>query len=124
MFYTYPFVLFGVLGYFLFSFAIGNQFAIYSEVGNPHLKGIVNALNGILLNLGGIIGNIVVSALIQNSVRSLYIIIPTMLFIWLIGISFWILPYIFYPEESKQNKIIFDTKSLKKKQLQVSPIYV
>jgi len=106
MFYTYPFVLFGVLGYFLFSFASGNQFAIYSEVSNSHIKGIVNALNGILLNLGGIIGNIVVSALIQNSVRILFIIIPAMLFIWLIGISFWILPYIFYPEESREYRLI------------------
>lgn len=123
MFYTYPFVLFGILGYFLFSFANGNQFALYSEVGNPRIKGIVNALNGILLNLGGIIGNIMVSAMIQNSVRILFIIIPTMLFIWLIGISFWILPYIFYPEESREYRIILERKRMEKKHLHASPVY-
>ncbi len=35
----------------------------------PELKGLANAMNGVMLNIGGIIGNTTISFLIQISFR-------------------------------------------------------
>jgi len=53
-FYSFTFILFGMFGYFFVFFSAGNRFAICSDVVIPKLKSTVNALNGVMINLGGI----------------------------------------------------------------------
>ena len=96
---SYLLVFFGFLGYFFFSFAIGNQFAIYSEVCGPRSKALANAMNGVMLNMGGIIGNIITSFLIQDGVLGLSFAISMVLIIWLCGTMFWIITFLYYPFE-------------------------
>ena len=50
----------------------------------------VNSLSGIILNIGGIIGNMVVSTLVQINLLSFSIIL--VLFVWLCGSFSWIIP--------------------------------
>ena len=86
--------MFGFLGYFFFSFAIGNQFAIYSEACVPELKGLANAINGVMLNIGGITGNIMISFLVREGSAGLSFAIWMVLLIWLCGTSFWIISFL------------------------------
>ncbi|MCP6719692.1 MAG: MFS transporter, partial [Patescibacteria group bacterium] len=102
-FYLQPILLFGFFGYFFISFANGNQFALYSEVSVPELRGTVNAFSGIMLNIGGITGNLLVSVFIQNNL--LYISIIVVLVIWLFGSFSWIFPYFFYNQESESRRV-------------------
>ncbi|MFX1494052.1 MAG: MFS transporter, partial [Promethearchaeota archaeon] len=81
-FYIHPFLLLGIIGYFFTYFAVGNQFAIYTEVCIPKLRSTVNGLNNLMLNLGGIIGNLVLSTLIQNNIVMLNIYIIIVLIFW------------------------------------------
>jgi len=104
------FLISGFLGYFFFSFAVGNQFAIYSEVCVPELKGLVNAMNGVMLNIGGIIGNIMISFLIQERGAGLSFAIWIVLIIWLCGTSFWVISYLYYPLESIKKKNALEIK--------------
>jgi hypothetical protein len=98
--------LLGFFGFFFISFANGNQFAIYSDVSIPELRGTVNALSGIMLNLGGITGNLLISTLIQNSLGFLSLSITLVLVIWLVGSFSWIIPYFYYSKESGIQKSI------------------
>ncbi|MFX0019458.1 MAG: MFS transporter [Promethearchaeota archaeon] len=104
-FYIYPFLVFGIIGYFFTYFAVGNQFAIYTEVCIPRLRSTVNGLNSLMLNLGGIIGNLVLSTLIQHNVFILNFYIIIVLAIWLLGSFMWIILYFYYPYESERVKI-------------------
>jgi len=104
-FYIYPFLVFGIIGYFFTYFAVGNQFAIYTEVCIPRLRSTVNGLNSLMLNLGGIIGNLVLSTLIQHNVVILNVYIIIVLAIWLLGSFMWIILYFYYPYESERVKI-------------------
>ncbi len=101
-------IIFGFLGYFFFSFAIGNQFAIYSEVCSSELKGLANAINGVMLNFGGILGNIMLSILIQEGSAGLSLAIWMVLIIWLSGTSFWVISFLFYPFESMKKKNVLE----------------
>ena len=105
-FYIYPFLLLGIIGYFFAYFAIGNQFAVYTEVCIPRLRSTVNGLNGLMLNLGGIIGNLVLSGLIQNNIVMLNIYIIIVLLFWLLGSFMWIILCFYYPYESERVKYI------------------
>jgi hypothetical protein len=96
------FILFGFLGYMFATFSIGNQFAIYSEVCLPEVRSTANAMNGLMINVGGIIGNLLLSSLIERDMSCLPIAVSLVLFIWLIGAFLWIIPYIYYPKESKE----------------------
>ncbi|MGB5911614.1 MAG: MFS transporter [Promethearchaeia archaeon] len=104
-FYIHPFLLLGIIGYFFTYFAVGNQFAIYTEVCIPRLRSTVNGLNSLMLNLGGIIGNLVLSTLIQNNIAMLNIYIIIVLLFWLLGSFMWIILYFYYPYESERVKI-------------------
>jgi len=64
-FYLSPFILFGLAGFFLAFFSTGNQFAIFTDVTPPKLRGTVNSMSGIMTNVGRIIGNLLVSTLYQ-----------------------------------------------------------
>ena len=92
-------IIFGFLGYFFFSFAIGNQFAIYSEVCVPELKGLTNAINGVMLNIGGITGNILIFFLIREGSARFSFAIWIVLIVWLCGTSFWVISFLYYPLE-------------------------
>jgi MFS family permease len=96
------FLTIGFFGYMFASFQIGNQFAIYSEVCFPELRNTANAMNGLMTNLGGIIGNFLISFLIIQKESFLPFAIMLVLIIWLIGSIFWIIPYFYYPKELKE----------------------
>lgn len=96
------FLITGYLGFFLTAFSSGNQFAIYSEVSLPEVRSTANAMNGLMVNLGGIIGNLVISSMIENNESLLPFAIFLVLMIWLIGTLFWIIPYLYYPKDLKE----------------------
>ncbi|MFX1570540.1 MAG: MFS transporter [Promethearchaeota archaeon] len=95
------FIVLGFFGYFFATFSVGNQFAIYSEVCVPELRSSANAMNGLMVNIGGIFGNLLLSYLIEKGLSWLPIAISLVLFIWLVGSFLWIIPYFYYPKESK-----------------------
>lgn len=96
------FVTTGYLGFFFVAFSSGNQFAIYSEVSLPEIRSTANAMNGLMVNLGGIIGNLVISSMIERNISLLPYAILLVLIIWLLGSLFWIIPYFYYPRELKE----------------------
>ncbi|KKN06624.1 hypothetical protein LCGC14_1075420, partial [marine sediment metagenome] len=104
-FYLSPLILFGLTGFFFAFFSTGNQFAIFSDVTNPKLRGTVNSMSGIMTNVGGIIGNLIVSTLIQTNIQMISISIVIVLVIWLFGSLLWIIPYHYYPRELDRKKI-------------------
>ncbi|MFW9896970.1 MAG: MFS transporter [Candidatus Thorarchaeota archaeon] len=105
-FYQNTILFIGFLGFFLVSFATGNQFALYSDVTVPELCGTVNSFSGIVLNIGGITGNLLVSFFIQYDLLSLSITIALVL--WLFGSFSWILPYQYYTKETKSQDLVVD----------------
>lgn len=96
------FVIIGYLGFFFVAFSSGNQFAIYSEVSLPEVRSTANAMNGLMVNLGGIIGNLLISSMIERNMSLLPFAIFIVLIIWLSGSFFWIIPYFYYPNELKE----------------------
>jgi len=96
------FVIIGYLGFFFVAFSSGNQFAIYSEVSLPEVRSTANAMNGLMVNLGGIIGNLLISSMIERNMSLLPFAIFIVLIIWLSGSLFWIIPYFYYPKELKK----------------------
>ena len=109
------FIIFGFLGYMFSTFSVGNQFAIYSEVCLPEIRSTANAMNGLMVNIGGIIGNLLLSSLIENNLSWLPIAVSLVLFIWLAGTLLWIIPYFYYPKESKNSS---DTLLERRKELE------
>ena len=96
------FVIIGYLGFFFVAFSAGNQFAIYSEVSLPEVRSTANAMNGLMVNIGGIIGNLLISSMIERNMSLLPFAIFVVLIIWLMGSLFWIIPYFYYPNELKE----------------------
>ena len=97
IFYSFPIMIFcGFLGYFFTAFAIGNQFALYTELVPIHFRNTVNALNGIMMNLGGIIGNLLISSLIRINTSILQGALFLILWIWVISTLCWKLPLDYY----------------------------
>lgn len=94
------FISLGFLAFFFTSLPAGNIYAIYSEVCVPELRSTANALNGLMINIGGIIGNLLFSSLIENDLSLLPFAVSLILLIWLFGALLWIIPYFFYPKES------------------------
>lgn len=69
----------------------------------PKSKALANAMNGVMLNIGGIIGNVLTSVLIQDSFVGLSFAILMVLIIWLCGTMFWIISILYYPIEVVKN---------------------
>ncbi len=92
--------LLGFFGMFFTSFNIGNQYAIYSEVCVPELRSTVNALSGVMMNIGGIIGNLYLSSLIESNISLLSFGIFIVLLFWLFSSFFWVISIFYYPKES------------------------
>jgi len=95
------FLIIGFLGYFLVSLSTGNVYAIFSEVCVPKARSTANALHQVMLNIGGIFGNLVFVSLIERDLSLLPYAMFLLLLFWLIGTSLWIIAYIYYPIESK-----------------------
>ena len=98
-FYHNTFVMLGFFGYFFVFFSAGNQFAIYSDVCIPELRGAANSLNGIMINMGGIVGSLFVSSIIQSDITLISVSIVVVLIIWLIGSVFWLISYFYYSKD-------------------------
>lgn len=96
------FLLLGFLGYFFINLPIGNQFAIYSEVCAPEVRNTANALNGVMVYFGAIIGNLVLSILIEQNLSFLPFSVALVLFMNLFGAIFWIVTYFYYPKEAEE----------------------
>jgi hypothetical protein len=88
-----------MFGYFFVFFSTGNQFALCADVVPPKLRSTINGLNGVMINLGGITGNTLISSLIHTNIGMISISITVVLAIWLAGTTFWILPYFYYKRE-------------------------
>ncbi|MBD3229379.1 MAG: MFS transporter [Candidatus Lokiarchaeota archaeon] len=103
---TIFFILIGFIGYMLSSFPVGNQFAIYSEVSVPEARGTANALNWMMVNFGGIIGNLIISSFIDTNIALLPVAVTTVLLIWFFGSFLWIIVFFTYPKEAKKQSDI------------------
>lgn len=96
------FLSLGLMGYFFVSLNSGNVFAIYSEVCVPEIRSTVNAFNGIMINIGAIIGNLILSSLILQDIGFLPFAIFLVLVIWILGSLFWLIPLKYYSKEIEE----------------------
>jgi MFS family permease len=60
-------MIFGFIGSIFIAMRVGNVYAIYSECALPEDRGITNSLSGLMVQVGGIIGNIIVYFLVEDS---------------------------------------------------------
>ncbi len=67
-------------------------------------------MNGVMLNVGGIIGNIMMSFLIQEGSAGPSFAIRIVLIIWLCGTSFWVISFLYYPLESMKRESVLEIK--------------
>ena len=93
------FLSLGLVGNFFASLNAGNVFAIYSEVCVPEIRSTINAFNGIMINIGAIIGNLILSTLIEQDLGFLKLAIFLVLVIWMLGSLFWLAPLKYYSIE-------------------------
>ncbi|MFX1469806.1 MAG: MFS transporter [Promethearchaeota archaeon] len=101
----------GFCGYFLVSLSIGNVFAIYSEVNVPEARSAANSLHQVMINTGGIFGNLVFAGLIERNISLLPNAMFFLFLFWLIGTSLWIIAYTYYPIEFKKiRELMFERK--------------
>ena len=91
----------GFLGFLFTSLSVGNQFAIYSEVCVPEARASANSLHGVMVSIGGIVGNLLLVFSITG-----FLILPfhvTILVTFgIIGGLLWIIPLFTYPREEKE----------------------
>jgi predicted MFS family arabinose efflux permease len=105
IFYVFPFPLlvltlpFGFIGYFFTSFTTGTQFAVYSEVCLPEFRSTANALNGLMVNIGGICGNFLLSIIIFQEGLFIQNALFLILLVWLAGSILWVFPIYYYKKD-------------------------
>jgi len=58
-----------------------------------------------MINLGGIVGNLLVSAIIQDNIAFISISIMIVILIWLFGAIFWVIPYFYYSKDLASKKL-------------------
>lgn len=105
------FILLGIAQAFLCALNIGNTFAIYSEVCTPELRSSANALHKMMVNIGGVIGNLVLASMVQSNPALMPNAIALVQIIWLFGTTLWIIPYFSYPKEAKEcDEILADRR--------------
>ena len=93
------FISIGFFANFFVNLCQGNIYAVYSEVNVPELRSTANSLNGLMVNFGAIIGNLIISSLIESNLSLLPFAISMVLFVQLFGSIFWIITYFYYPKE-------------------------
>lgn len=96
------FILLGIVQAFLCAVAVGNRFAIYSEVCAPELRSTINSMHVMMVNAGGVIGNLVLASMVQANPALMPNAIALVLSIFLIGSTLWIVPYFYYPKEARE----------------------
>ncbi|MFX0188950.1 MAG: MFS transporter [Candidatus Hodarchaeota archaeon] len=111
------FIALGFVGFLLTSLCVGNILAIYSEVCVPELRSTANALNGFMINIGGIIGNLLLSFLIDKDMALFPFAIMLVLLFWLFGSVLWIIPYFIYPKECNELR---DLMAERRKELEMN----
>ncbi|NHJ19716.1 MAG: MFS transporter [Candidatus Lokiarchaeota archaeon] len=105
IFYVFPFaimvftLMLGFIGYFFTSFTTGTQFAVYSEVCLPETRSTANALNGLMVNIGGICGNFILSIIIFHEGLSIQNAVFLILLVWLAGSLLWLFPIFYYHKD-------------------------
>jgi MFS family permease len=104
------FISIGFLANFLINLCQGNIYAVYSEVNVPELRSTANSLNGLMVNFGAIIGNLILSSLIENNLSLLPFAISIVLFVQLFGSAFWIITYFYYPKEFNDLREIMNAR--------------
>jgi len=95
------FIILGIVQAFLCAVAAGNRFAIYSEVCAPELRSTVNSMHVMMVNAGGVLGNLVLASMVHANPALMPNAIALVLIIWLIGSTLWIVPYFYYPKEAQ-----------------------
>ncbi|MHA1687725.1 MAG: MFS transporter, partial [Promethearchaeota archaeon] len=98
-------ILLGFLGFFLTTLRLGNIQSIYSDVCEPEKRSTAIALNGLMFNLGGITGNLLLSNMIEIDISLLPLAFFLVLIIWLLGSLTWIVVHIFYLKEAEDCKM-------------------
>jgi len=81
---------------------VGNGFAMISEVCVPELRSSAHALNGLFVNLGNVIGNLIFSSIITSNWSLMPFAIGLFYTITLFGSLMWIVPYFQYPRDAKE----------------------
>ena len=94
-------IIFACLGAFLLNIWPGNNFAIVSDVCTPELRSSALALNGVFVNIGGIIGNLVLTVIIQANLAFMLNAIMLVMTLRLCGSFLWLIAYKYYPKEAK-----------------------
>ena len=102
----------GFIGNFLANLHQGNTFAIYSEVTVPELRSTANSFNGLMANFGAIIGNLLISSLIESNLAYLPLAISLVLSVQVVGGFFWLIPYFSYPREFKELRDLMKRRKL------------
>jgi len=111
IFYVFPFPIliftlpFGFIGYFFTSFTTGTQFAVYSEVCPPETRSTANALNGLMVNLGGICGNFLLSVIIYQEGLFIQNAVFLILFVWIAGSFLWSFPIFYYKKDILKQRV-------------------
>jgi len=105
------FIIIGIAQAFLCALNIGNIFAIYSEVCAPELRSTANALHKMMVNFGGVIGNLVLASMVQVNPALMPSAVLLVQIIWLCGTTLWVIPYFSYPKEAKEcDEILADRR--------------
>jgi predicted MFS family arabinose efflux permease len=127
IFYVFPLPIliltlpFGLIGYFFTSFTTGTQFAVYSEVCYPKTRSTANALNGLMVNIGGICGNFLLSIIISQEGLFIQNAVFLILSVWMAGSILWVFPFFYYKKDIlKQRDRLISGKNEK----QIYPIVV
>ncbi|MFX0100624.1 MAG: MFS transporter [Candidatus Hodarchaeota archaeon] len=103
-------MIFGLIGSFFVFMRTGNVYAIYSECCLPEERAIANSFNGLMVQVGGIIGNIIVFFLVDNS---LLLAISVILTIGLLSSLPQALMYITCNKEARACRDIMEQRSAK-----------
>lgn len=101
----------GFLSFLFITLPSGNRFAIYSEVCVPEVRASANALHGVMMNIGGIIGNLLLALSITGDVI-LPFHVALLIAFGLIGGVLWIIPFFTYPkDELEYRKIMTERRA-------------
>ena len=64
------------------------------------------------MNIGGIIGNLLLSSLIEDNIALLELSLLLGLFIWLFGTFFWIISFFHYPKDLHECRVLMNERRI------------
>ncbi len=103
------FFLCNFISIFCASVCVGNMYAIYSEVNLPEDRGLVNSVHGMLVQFGGVIGNLIIFFMVSD-MASLTVAVIILLTCSLVGSFFWVLPFKFYAKEAQELREVMEER--------------